>query len=153
MKKLAVLIFALGAFSMTSIAQEYNWGIGVRGGLASGVTAKFFYEGDKAWEGILTTRHEGLMLTALHEWHTSISPGFSWFYGVGAHLGTWPGNNDFDGDLVIGIDGIIGLEYEFYSEFSIPLTLALDYKPAFNLIEDTSIIGDELALSLRFIFP
>jgi len=153
MKKLAILILALGAFTTTSLAQEYNWGIGVRGGLASGVTAKFFYEGDKAWEGILTTRYEGLMVTALHEWQNPISPGFSWFYGVGAHLGTWPGNDVFEGSLAVGVDGIIGLEYEFLSEFNVPLNIALDYKPAFNLIEDTGVIGDELALSLRFIFP
>lgn len=153
MKKLAILILALGAFTTTTLAQEYNWGIGVRGGLASGVTAKFFYEGDKAWEGILTTRYEGLMVTALHEWHTPISPGFSWFYGVGAHIGTWPKNEAFEGSLAFGVDGIIGLEYEFLSEFNVPLNIALDYKPAFNLIEDTGVIGDELALSLRFIFP
>jgi hypothetical protein len=153
MKKLFFLLIAIGAFTTSSLAQEYHWGIGIRGGLASGITAKFFYEGDKAWEGILTTRHDGLMVTGLHEWQNSISPGFSWFYGVGGHLGTWPGNDDFDGDLVIGVDGIVGLEYEFYSEFNVPVSLSLDYKPAFNIIESSGFNGDELALSIRFIFP
>lgn len=151
MKKFIFFILTLGAFSTASLAQGYTWGIGARLGLASGVTAKYFYSGDKAWEGLLTTRHDGLMITGIHEWHNSISTGFSWYYGVGGHVGSWPGYGRYDGKLAIGIDGIIGLEYEFYSQHDVPISLSLDYKPAFNIVEDPGFYGDELSLSIRFL--
>ena len=50
---------------------------------------------------------------------------------------------------VIGIDGILGMEYNIQE---IPFNISLDWKPAFNLIGYTGFWGDEIALSIRFIF-
>jgi hypothetical protein len=50
---------------------------------------------------------------------------------------------------VIGVDGILGLEYNF-SE--VPINISIDWKPAFNLVGYSRFFGDGGALSLRYIF-
>jgi hypothetical protein len=67
------------------------------------------------------------------------------------HLGSF--NNGWFTDntshVVIGIDGIIGLEYLFKD---VPFNASLDWKPGFNLIGYTGFWGDEVAVSVRYIF-
>jgi hypothetical protein len=50
---------------------------------------------------------------------------------------------------VVGIDGIIGMEYNIEE---IPFNISLDWKPGFNILGHTGFWGDELALSVRYIF-
>ena len=52
-------------------------------------------------------------------------------------------------DYNIGIDGIIGIEYNIEP---IPFNISLDWKPGLNLIGYTGFWGDELAFSIRYIF-
>lgn len=148
---LFVLIFSMGSYG-----QDYKTGIGVRGGLSNGLTIKHFTQQDVALEGIVAFRWNGFHLTGLYEKH---QPAFDterlkWFYGGGAHIGIWdsdnnPWFNEGSDHTVIGIDGIIGLEYSFEE---IPFNISADWKPGFNLIGDTGFWGDEAALSLRYIF-
>ncbi|MDP8200544.1 MAG: hypothetical protein P9M11_00210, partial [Candidatus Tenebribacter burtonii] len=70
------------------------------------------------------------------------------------HIGFWSGKDvgwaDDDKDYtVVGIDGIIGIEYNFEE---LPFNIGLDWKPAFNLSGNTEFWGDGGALSLRFVF-
>lgn len=158
MKKIALTIF-LSAFLLSfSHAQDYNTGIGVRGGYANGLTIKHFISSNTALEGILASRWKGFQLTGLYEIHNRAfnTERLNWYYGFGAHVGFWDGDdtNDYWGDpgksyTVIGIDGIIGLEYNF-SE--IPFNLSVDWKPAFNLSGHSGFWGDGGALSFRYIF-
>ena len=147
---LSVFIF-IGAH-----AQDYGTGIGFRGGLSNGLTVKHFISEQNALEGILSTRWGGFNITGLYEIHAQAfdTPGLKWYYGVGGHLGFWDGNNnpwfdDNDSYTVIGIDGIIGLEYSFAD---IPFNISLDYKPGFNIVGYSGFWGDEAALSFRYIF-
>lgn len=149
---LAIVVFL---FSLNLNAQQYNTGVGLRGGFSNGITVKHFFSGNKAFEGIISNRWRGLNLTGLVEFTQPFAEGFDWYYGVGGHIGFWRGYNNhpwFDEDennyTVIGLDGIIGIEYTFKE---IPLNLSLDYKPAFNLYGYWGYWGDEFALSLRFI--
>jgi len=148
-------LFAL-VLSMGSYGQDYQTGIGVRGGLSNGLTIKHFTQENTALEGIAAFRWGGFHFTGLYEIH---QPAFDterlkWYYGAGAHIGVWDANDNpwFDegtGHAVIGIDGIIGLEYSFEE---IPFNISADWKPAFNLIGDTGFWGDEAAVSVRYIF-
>lgn len=148
-------IFAL--LILTGInAQDYNTGIGIRGGLSNGLTVKHFISGNTALEVILATRWEGFNITGLYEIHANAfdTPGLNWYYGFGGHIGFWDGNrspwfDENDSYTVIGIDGILGIEYNFEA---IPLNIGLDWKPGFNLVGHSGFWSDELALSFRFIF-
>lgn len=141
-----------------AMAQQYGTGVGLRAGVSNGLTVKHFLSERNAIEGILHTRWKGLLITGLYEVHQDIQelPGLRWFYGGGAHIGTWNGNrgnpnwkHPHNGYTVFGLDGIIGLDYHFEKA---PINLSLDYKPALNISQDVNFWGDEVALSIRFVF-
>src|ERR1017187_6087280 len=131
MKKIffAFLLF-VGLYK--SNAQDYNTGVGLRGGWTSGITAKHFISDGRAIEGIFSSGWgwRGFQITGLYEFHKAAftkydMEGFYWFYGGGAHFGggygydywhqTGPGylNGYYETRhyVTFGIDGIFGLEY------------------------------------------
>ncbi|MFO7756789.1 MAG: hypothetical protein R6V34_12495 [Bacteroidales bacterium] len=156
MKKLGfTILLTLFAISFSN-AQDYNTGIGLRGGLANGVTIKHFVSSNTAFEGIISSRWRGLQLTGLYEIHGRAfkTERLNWYAGFGGHLGFW--NGDYtnwgepgDSYTVVGIDGILGLEYNFTE---VPINLSVDWKPAFNLIGYTGFWADGGAFSIRYIF-
>lgn len=150
------VIFILSLFVTTSIlSQDYTTAIGLRGGLSNGVTVKHFISGNSALEGILSTRWRGFNITGLYEINNALpEPGLNWYYGGGAHIGFWSGYNrhpwfkDDRAYTVVGVDGILGIEYNF---IDIPLNLSLDWKPAFNLVGYSGLWMDNFALSVRYL--
>ncbi|NMD02520.1 MAG: hypothetical protein GYA71_04535, partial [Bacteroidales bacterium] len=73
---------------------------------------------------------------------------------VGGHLGFYNGDNTTWGDVgntytVVGVDGIIGLEYSFDE---IPINLSLDWKPSFSFVGYSHFFPDGAAFSIRYIF-
>lgn len=122
---------------------SYNTAIGLRGGETSGLTIKNFITERTAFEGIVGIWPSAFGLTGLYEWYTPAfnAEGLNWYYGVGAHvvLGT---NRAYyvytdeerdrtyyrykSGNLGIGLDGIVGLEYKIPA---IPFAVSLDMKP------------------------
>lgn len=160
LKKAIVAVFAIVVMNLSSeaLAQDYQTGIGLRAGVSNGLTVKHFLSEGAALEGILHTRWRGLVITGLYEVHQDIDelPGLRWFYGGGAHIGTWNGDrghpnwaDNYNGYTIFGIDGIIGLDYKIDGA---PIGLSLDYKPAFNLSNVAGFWGDEVALSVRLVF-
>lgn len=153
LKVIKILAFFL-LVSAATYGQDYKNAIGGRGGLYNGLTFKHFLNEKNAIEGILATRWRGISLTGLYEWQKPISEaGFSWFFGFGAHVGSFAGTlspwspiGTVGNTLVAGVDGIIGLEYVFEK---FPLDLAIDYKPAVHLIGGF-FSGDEFGLSARY---
>ena len=86
----------------------------------------------------------GIALTAVYQWVwnlNALAPGFDWYAGLGGTLGS------FGSTLGLGLVGQIGLEYNF----TIPLQLSLDYRPAVFFIYPHDSYGDT-ALSLRYRF-
>jgi hypothetical protein len=158
MKKLGLIILLSTFLFSFSYAQDYNTGIGIRAGYANGLTIKHFVNSNSALEGIIASRWKGFQITGLYEIHNRAfnTERLNWYYGFGGHIGFWDGDNTnkYWGDpgesyTVIGIDGILGLEYNF-SE--IPFNLSVDWKPAFNLYGYNGFWGDGGALSFRYIF-
>ena len=153
------IIFVLIVIAVTTglFAMDYGTGVGVRGGLSNGITVKHFIGEKTAIEGLLATRWGGFEITGLYEIHNAAAfdaPRLNWYYGLGAHIGFWSGKDvgwaDDDEDYtVIGVDGIIGIEYNFKE---LPFNIGLDWKPVFNLAGNTEFWGDNGALSLRYIF-
>ncbi|HEX5002109.1 MAG TPA: hypothetical protein VFW78_06410 [Bacteroidia bacterium] len=162
MKRLitAVLLTACCLITSTSLrAQGYTNAIGLRLGTSSGITFKHSLGNDAMLELMLTSRWHGWTFTGLYEKH---APAFQvdklyWYYGAGAHAGFWNGNHhhpwyddENHGDhFEIGVDGIIGLEYQITE---IPFNVGIDWKPAFNIAEYTGLWADEFALSFRYTF-
>lgn len=146
MKKI-VCCLAIAIASLTVVsAQDYNWGVGVRlGGETGGASVKYKFNSVSTIEGILGAYwSNGFTVTALYERYVPvIGQGFHFYYGGGAHIGSW--KKDFS----LGIDGIIGLEYKIKST---PLAFSLDYKPALNLFEKTKFQWADIALGIRVTF-
>lgn len=156
MKKLIIGLSLIISLGLTLNAQEYKTSLGLRAGVPYGLTIKHFPGKSNAIEGILAIRWQGFIATALFEnehW-TGQYPGFNWFWGLGAHVGFWdagnnPNLNQTYYGSVIGVDGILGLEYTFDE---IPLNLSLDLLPTVNLIGSTGWGGINGALSIRYVF-
>ena len=154
-KKLFTLIVV--TFIMGSVAaQDYNTGIGVRGGLYNGVTIKHFLSQRSAVEGLVATRWGSINLTALYEIHNDNAfdvDRLNWYYGIGGHVGLWDGDNipgsPVGSYLAVGVDGILGIEYNFAE---IPINVSLDWKPRFNILGYSKFYGDAGAFSIRYIF-
>lgn len=153
---LAVIIFT-STVAVTS-AQDYRTGIGLRAGNPAGLTVKHFVSNRTAIEGMLATRWGGFVITGLFEAHRQLADvdQLNWYYGFGGHVGFWNGsyNRNYWGDpgtsyTVVGIDGILGLEYSFRD---LPVNIGLDWKPAFNIIGYSGVWADGAAFSIRYIF-
>ena len=154
MKKLLLVLF-LAFSAQFAYSQAYLTSVGLRAGVAPGITLKHFVRTDAALEGILTTRGKGINITGLYEWHSPLGEveNFFWYIGGGGHIGFWDDDSYMKGDftesyVALGIDGILGMEYTFEE---IPLNISLDWKPTFNIVEYSGFWGDELALSARYI--
>ncbi|GCD76978.1 hypothetical protein JCM31826_04600 [Thermaurantimonas aggregans] len=151
MKQVFVLLFFIMGISLH--AQDKH-ALGIRGGFNNGLTYRNYASSSKAYEFILSPRWGGWSITGLIEYYNPLGnePGLTWFYGFGAHLGTYrtgkpnvPAAND---NLLLGVDGIIGIDYKFQK---LPLNISLDAKPEFNIVP-TFLDLINFNLSFRFTF-
>lgn len=155
MRKILFTFILITTMAIAINAQDYKTGIGLRGGFSQGLTIKHFLSEKAALEGLLTTRWRGFEMTGLYEVHNTAFDvdNLRWYYGGGAHIGFWDGNSTWgtigQAYTIIGIDGIIGIEYSFSEA---PINIGLDWKPAINLTGYSGFWGDGGALSIRYIF-
>lgn len=150
-----LIALALGAGSINAKAQDL---LGVRGGWYSGITYQHYTGSNSALEFIGQFTRGGNNFTGLYEIHNSIPDvaGLNFYYGAGGHIGFYKQDrHNLFGDRysghggVIGVDGIIGIEYFIKP---VPLQLSLDYKPAINLGGGDLWLYNDLALAVRFVF-
>lgn len=150
---------------LNSYAQPTALGLRI-GNINSGITAKHNLTEKTAIEGIafLFTRGDGVEFAGLYEFFYPIAgaEGLSFYAGFGAHLGIWKyhhydyyyykNHRDYRVDntyaLVIGPNGIVGLEYKFAN---FPLNLSLDWFPFFNLLPEVDLFVDRVGISFRYI--
>lgn len=174
-QKLVWMLFFAFAISFSTLqAQYYKHGLGLRLGNSYGLTYKHGFSDKVALEAILATRYyggynyhngrkdgwwkrsggDGFTLGALIEYHLPIKDvsGLNWYFGAGAHIGSWRSYYDYDNwyndraYFIFGLDVILGIEYSFKE---VPICLALDYKPAFNIIGYPRLWPDDVAFSIR----
>ncbi len=158
MKKFGFTFMLAVCCYLFSSAQNYNTGVGLRGGFANGLTIKHFVSDRTAFEGIISSRWRGLELTGLYEVHGRAfsTEQMKWYIGFGGHIGFWNGDytRKYWGDTgnsytVVGIDGILGLEYSF---LEVPINIGIDWKPAYNFFGYSGFWADGGAISIRYIF-
>ena len=154
MKRLLPLLVGLVGAAVLQ-AQEAP-SVGLRGGLANGLSARWFLSGDsEAVEGILTFRNytsggSALVITALYELYNYDfkSDQLRWYYGAGPHLAM--GNTTAAGAVFeIGVDGMLGIEYQINRG---PISLSADWKPRVAVLGSSGLVSDEGALTLRYRF-
>ncbi|HJV19925.1 MAG TPA: hypothetical protein VJ552_08630 [Sediminibacterium sp.] len=142
-----------------SSAQSYKTAAGLRfGGLTSGLTIKHFTNSNTALEGILSIGRKSVLITGLYERHAPAGKNSSlrFLYGAGAHLGFFQDggsyyyNNSriYTSTTVIGIDGILGLDYKFNKA---PVNISMDIKPFIDFFGGNYIYFDG-GISLRYTF-
>jgi len=150
MKKFLSIITIAVLFTAVAGAQDYRNGIGLRAGFNQGLTFKHFMSGKSAFEGLLAYRWAGFEITGLFEVHNTAFDvdRLNWYFGGGAHIGFYGTSYDGGEGTFVGIDGILGLEYNFRE---VPINISLDWKPAFDF-GYSHFFADGGALSLRYIF-
>lgn len=124
MKKF-LMMAALLVATLTVSAQEYNWAVGVRGGVFNGLTAKKNL-GDNAMEAGLSLNTNFTNFDVTYQWQQPvITDGFHLYYGLGAYLGL------AEQYLGLGAEGVVGLEYQIPNA---PIAFSVDYRPTFNVL-------------------
>ena len=160
-KKLACAIFFALAFSFLS-AQNYRNAFGVRLGLAAGLTYKTFLTNSSALEFIAAYQvdEKGYGVTMLYEIHNYKAIGaahMALVYGFGAHANFYPYGSQYknrneifypNNTLVVGIDGIFGIDYYVASA---PINWGVDIKPMFDFVHPGFRFWDA-AVSIRYVF-
>jgi hypothetical protein len=147
-------------------SQNYTRNAGLRIGNATGLTYRQYIDKESAFEAIINYTKGGLRLTALKQYYRpafyEISDNLNFIYGYGAHVGVYYTNKykilnksyklyEWRYSPVFGLDGYLGLEYEF-REF--PFVIGIDIKPFFEFSTSRFfyIFLDDTALSLKFKF-
>ncbi|HVG40429.1 MAG TPA: hypothetical protein VM888_02365 [Chitinophagaceae bacterium] len=127
---------------------SYRTALGVKVWDGAGITLKHFMSDRNAIEAIGYFYKHGFRLTGLYEIHGAIpaAAGLKWYLGPGAHIGFYKAGYH-DNDAVIGIDGVLGLDYKFSG---VPINMSLDWQPAFEFTE--GFVGSWGGLGIRYTF-
>ncbi len=143
MKKLFLVFAILLSGLMVSNAQE----LGIRFGDVSG--------GAVAIDGLIATGQfsrihadisfgNGVGIDVL--WDFLYRPlggeAFNWYLGVGPYT-------HIDDPFKLGVAGEVGLEYQFTT---VPISLSGDWRPALEIIENTSMHFGGFGINVRYIF-
>lgn len=157
MKKMALataLLFCGGllqAQSRSANSTEYQTAVGLKVWDGAGITLKHFMADDKAIEGIGYFYRRGFRITGLYEIHGDISgaAGLKWYIGPGAHVGFYNNKYFDENKVVLGIDGVLGLDYKFNTA---PINLSLDWQPSFEFASGFGFNGNWGGLGIRYTF-
>jgi hypothetical protein len=161
-----ILLLVLILLPTAAIAQNYTRDAGIRfDGRFSGTYRQYNLD-EEAIEGILFIGRRGFTLTVLKEYFQPalghVSENLYLQYGFGAHAGFGFFDNynmlyrtiyldDYRFTPLLGLDGIIGLNYRF-PEF--PFELCVDFKPyfEFSTIQYFNLCLNSIGVSLKYKF-
>jgi hypothetical protein len=163
MRKLLV-VFTLFLLTYHVEAQNtsssYRTALGVKVWDGAGISFKHFLTSKNALELIGYFWGDGARITGLYEIHGPISgaTGLKWYIGPGAHIGFYNDHHHihhhihddhFGHGPVIGIDGVIGLDYKFRGA---PINVSLDWQPSFEFTHGHGFSGSWGGLGIRYTF-
>jgi hypothetical protein len=144
MKKIQLSILFLILFASISIAQPYDFSVGVRAGYSSGLNMKMFMNDDFAIDAQGLYNKSGFLLNVLYEYQFSPYPKerLQYYFGAGPHSGNW------DGEFALGVAIMLGCEYIFRQA---PVTIGLEWKPMMNLYKQFDYVIPDIGLTFRVI--
>jgi len=130
---------------------DYQTALGVKIWDGGGITLKHFITDRNAVEAIGYFYRRGFRLTGLYEIHGDISgaAGLKWYVGPGAHIGFYNNKYYDENKVVLGIDGVLGLDYKFNTA---PINLSLDWQPSFEFASGFGFNGNWGGLGIRYTF-
>ena len=150
-----LLLFAFGLLSLSSHSQNVLVENGITPGVRMGssysnwysFSARKNFRGGSA-ELILTPAPDRFVITGLYGLQFTLDidvDGFSYFYGVGGHVGI-QGNSA----PIIGFDAIAGVEYDVPN---FPLLVSLDFKPGFDVVSSSvGLLWGQGGVTVRYVF-
>ena len=148
----AILFCTVSVFgqSKTSNSSSYTTALGVKVWDGGGISLKHFFNGsNNAGELIGYFWNRGMRITGLYEIHGNFADaaGLKWYIGPGAHVGFY--NTKYGDGSVIGIDGVLGLDYKFKGA---PINMSLDWQPSFEFGDGRGFYGNWGGLGIRYTF-
>lgn len=167
MKRFFLLLLTIGFIAFyqqeskaQALGTDYQNAVGGRFGVANGITFKHFLTDNNAIDIIMNFRSKKnsfsvFKLYGLYEIHNPINgaPGLTWYYGVGGGIGSYTfkykDDRKDEKDIALSADGVLGLDYKFKD---VPIDVAFDWKPSFELSPDQGLGFDGFGLSIRFAF-
>ena len=155
--------FAIVAFCLLTAtavnAQDYNMAVGVEGGWEGvGLTFKQFTSSGNFMDykaHFLLGEGFGALASATFDFNQILTPGLSFFYGVGVEAGFYAGSyKDYDvSGLMFGGFGNLGVEYAFSA---LPFAISLDWNPGIRIgLWDklrSSFSGKALCMGIKYTF-
>ena len=148
---LCVSILAFAGVNGQSMGRTYKTALGVKVWDGGGISFKTFTSANRAFEVIGYFNKDGTRVTGLYEIHGDISgaPGLKWYIGPGAHVGFY-NYKGYEGDkAVIGIDGVLGLDYKVNGA---PINFSIDWQPSFEFADARGFVGSWGGLGIRYTF-
>ena len=155
MKKLFLAFALLMTVTSVTVAQTNDRAIGIRGlnnaaeiSFQNPLSNSTRLELDLGLYGF--GEHNGFILSGIHQWVFGLDNGLNWYVGLGGQLGSrsYEKNNVWNSGFGLAFAGQIGIEYNF----SIPLQVSLDYRPAWYVIPAFGGAYDTVGLGLRYRF-
>lgn len=150
MKKIIAIVAAALCFAAVATAQPRTIGLratyGAELSYQHTIGGTNFLEFDLGWGGF-----NGFNLAGIYDFVFASTNNFNFYAGPGADVCFYSHKADdgtTESGLGIGILGQLGVEYEF----SIPLSLSLDWRPCFNFIGNTGFGWQGIALGIRYRF-
>ncbi len=152
--KIIVALATIALLPLGSLAQDANWGIGLRLGNPTGLSAKKYLGASNGLELAFGTNLEGngFELLGHYLFHFPIKKyeGLDWYYGFGLQirqkrykLSDNVEESDFGGDLVLGV------EHHFQN---VPLTIFMDAVLFVELLNNPFSIAIDGGLGIRYNF-
>jgi hypothetical protein len=167
MKKIALLLFAV-CLAFAAHAQR-NWGVGLRFGEPSGVTAKKYFSESSGLELSVGTggyiyrpsrgngRYQQGGLAVMVNYHIMHDigevDGLQWYFGFGGTMKVreyyYDGSGDIETRLGLAVNGVAGLEYTLED---LPISFFLDIIPNLEMFPTFFAPGFDSGIGARYNF-
>jgi hypothetical protein len=151
MKKIPIIVFFCTLFfgataqNKTINSLEYKTAVGVRLGVGGGLNLKTFISEKNALDFSFFLGNGASRLVGLYQVHGDLSTegNFKWYLGGGPSIMFVKNQSK----SVLGINGVVGLDYKIKS---LPLNVALDWQPGFQIGSSYGFVNDWVTLAVRY---
>ncbi len=148
-----VFLFTI-TVTLVNAQAPYNRALGLKFPGGFSLTYKKFVTDTRNLEAQVTIWHKGFRAAGLYEFNFYTFdkvPELSWFVGPGVHLGFWKSQfkDNYNSQIDLGIDGIIGLDYKIKNA---PVNVSVDWQPAVTLIGSAGFTPAFGGFAIRYTF-